>query len=110
MCLLHQSFFFYIFQIHRLSNKGYSLFIYKMGKQSIHTLTLNKNIRLRMVLSVEAVIYKVADKYNVTSESMVGGTMGKLVVHNHFKEADKEKREKEILQIVVKMIERKNKG
>lgn len=61
-----------------------------------------------MVLNVEAVIYKVADKYNVTSESMVGGTMGKLVVHNHFKEADKEKREKEILQIVVKMIERKN--
>ncbi len=34
--------------------------------------------------------------------------MGKLVVHNHFKQADKEKREKEILQIVIKMIERKN--
>jgi hypothetical protein len=62
-----------------------------------------------MVLNVEAVIYKVDDKYNVTTESMVGGIMGKLVVHNHFKEADKEKREKEILQIVIKMIERKNK-
>lgn len=57
---------------------------------------------------MELVIYKVADKYNVTIESMVGGTMGKLVVHNHFKEADKEKREKEILRIVLKMIERKN--
>lgn len=79
-----------------------------MGKLTIHTITLYKNIRLRMVLYVKAVIDKVADKYNVTSESMVGGTMGKLVVHNHFKEADKEKREKEILQIVVKMIERKN--
>jgi hypothetical protein len=49
-----------------------------------------------MVLNVELVIDKVADKYNVTSESMVGDTMGKLVVHNHFKEADKEKREKNI--------------
>nr|WP_295681015.1 hypothetical protein [uncultured Lachnoclostridium sp.] len=57
---------------------------------------------------MELVIDKVADKYNVTSESMVGGTMGQLVIHNHFKVADKEKREKEILQIVVKMIERKN--
>ena len=79
-----------------------------MGKLSIHTITLYKNFILRMVLNVELVIDKVADKYNVTSESMVGGTMGKLVVHNHFKEVDKEKREKEILQIVVKMIERKN--
>lgn len=99
---------FYIFQINRLSNKGYSVLIYIMGKLYIHTITLYKNIKLRMVLNVELVIDKVADKYNVTSESMVGGTMGKLVVHNHFKEADKEKREKEILQIVVKMIERKN--
>lgn len=33
--------------------------------------------------------------------------MEKLVVHNHYKEQDKEKREQEIIRIIVKMIEKK---
>jgi hypothetical protein len=34
--------------------------------------------------------------------------MGKMVVHNHFKEADIKKREKEILKIIIKMLEKDN--
>lgn len=33
--------------------------------------------------------------------------MGKLVIHNHFKNQDKEKRDHEILQIVVNLIKKK---
>jgi hypothetical protein len=33
--------------------------------------------------------------------------MGKLVIHNHYKEQSKEKREQEVLNIIVKMIKRK---
>ncbi len=33
--------------------------------------------------------------------------MGKLVIHNHYKERSKEKREQEVLQIIVKMIKKK---
>ena len=33
--------------------------------------------------------------------------MGKLVIHNHFKNQEKEKREQEILQIVVNLIKKR---
>jgi hypothetical protein len=33
--------------------------------------------------------------------------MGKLVIHNHYKEQKKEKREQEVLQIIINMIKKK---
>ena len=33
--------------------------------------------------------------------------MGKLVIHNYYKEQNKEKREQEIIQIIIKMIKKK---
>ncbi len=34
--------------------------------------------------------------------------MGKLVVHNHFKQPKKEKREQEVLQIILSMMKKKS--
>jgi hypothetical protein len=34
--------------------------------------------------------------------------MGKLIIHNHYKEQDKNKREQVILELVISMIMKKN--
>ena len=54
------------------------------------------------------VINDIMNQYNLMSIYGVEICMEKLVIHNHYKEQNKEKREQDVLQIILKMIKRKN--